>query len=120
MDAKIHGIDRLIGMRRNGKRPELTFVLFADGGRLFSNDVGISPAANIERLDLRPFVGLQVLIQADSYSPGLLRLFERMHEFAAIVTLSVITWLPDDLGLVWDRGDDRPRAFGQPREEAAS
>lgn len=120
MTTKIHGIDQLIALRRDGMRPELVFVMFVDGGRLISGDVGIGPAANIERLDLRPFVGLQVLILADTYTPALRRLFERMHEFAASVVLSVKEWLPNDLGLVWGRGEQKPRPFGRPCAEAAA
>lgn len=120
MDTKIHGIDRLIAMRRAGKRPELVFIMFVDGCRLFSCDVGVSPAANVERLDLRPFVGLDVLLLADRYSVSAFRLFERLHEFAATVVLSVVAWLPDDMGLFWARDAAEPRPFGQVREEVSA
>lgn len=116
--TKIHGIERLIAMRNRGEHPAMVFIAFAHGGRLSSHDYGISPAANIARLDLRPFVGLDVFVLADGYTPHLIELFIRLQDYASAVTYSVTAWLPDDLGVTWVRGHGPARKLGEPPETA--
>lgn len=119
MDAtKIHGIERLIAQRNCGEHPAMVFIAFAHGGWLSSRDYGISPAANINRLDLRPFVGLDVFVIAETYSHALAHLFTRLQDYASAVTYSVTAWLPDDLGVTWVRGHGSARKLGEPPETA--
>lgn len=112
MTNQIANIETLVSLRLAGKRPPLQFVMFGDGGRLFGCEVGIPADANVDRLDLRPFNDLDLMIIAETYSPSLMRLCERLNEYAATTTLSVLSWLPDDLGLVWAKGTTQPRPFG--------
>jgi len=115
----VTGINRLIELRSRGLKPELVFIMFIDGGHLSDGDVGISPAANIERLDLRPFIGLRVLVMADTWSSGLARLFERLQEFASEIVVTVQSWLPDDLGIAWRRSDGARGMLGEALKGAA-
>lgn len=108
----IANIDALIKLRLQGQRPALQFVFFGDGGHLHGCETGIDDHADIERLDLRPFVELDVMVIAEHYTPSLMRLYERLNDFAATTTLSIIDWLPDDLGLVWQKGCSQARPFG--------
>lgn len=102
----------LVELRLRGQRPALQYVWFGGGGRLRGCEVGIEDGANIERLDLRPFVELNVLVIAQRYSPKCMRLCERLNEYAETTTLSIIDWLPDDLGVVWTKGHVEPRQLG--------
>ena len=108
----ITNIDPLIQFRLQGRRPTLQFVFFGGGGRLRGCEVGINDTAPIERLDLRPFIALDVLVIAERYSGALVRLCQRMNEYATTTTLSVIDWLPEDLGFVWHKGCTQAREFG--------
>lgn len=108
----IANIDALIRIRLQGQRPALQTIWFGGGGRLHGCEVGINANSNLERLDLRVFVDLDLMVIAEHYSPALMRLCERLNEYAATTTLSVIAWLPDDLGLVWTKGSPNAREFG--------
>ena len=63
--------------------------------------------APMERLDLRPLVGLRVIVLAPSYTRPLLRLLNRLKDYALSVDCFVLDWLPDDLGMRWERGQDQ-------------
>lgn len=108
----IANIDALIRLRLQGQRPALQFVWFGGGGRLRGCEVGIDDGANIGRLDLRPFVALNVQVIAQRYSPECMQLCERLNEFAETTALSIIDWLPDDVGFVWSKGRNKARQFG--------
>lgn len=112
MTNQIANIEMLVSLRLAGKRPALQFVFWNTGCRLSGCEAGILEDADVERLDLRPFVDLDVLVIADRYSPALVRFCERLNEYAATTSLTVLAWLPDDLGLVWEKGAIQPRPFG--------
>lgn len=109
---EIVNIQSLIQLRIEGLRPPIQFVFFGDGGRLRGCEVGVNYKAPIERLDLRPFIALDVLVIAKHYSGAVVGLCQRMSDYATTTSLSVIDWLPDDLGLVWHKGCGQPREFG--------
>lgn len=116
----IVGIDRIAKARLNGEAPALVFLIVSEGCRLSAGDVAILPTANVERVDLRPLVGLRVVVLAEVYTPWLVRLFARLQEYAADVTLVVRDWLPEDIGLRFVRGQGPARPFGDgPVREAA-
>ena len=58
----------------------------------------------MERLDLRPLVGLRVIVLAPTYTRPLLRLLNRLKDYALSVDCFVLDWLPDNLGMRWERG----------------
>lgn len=67
-------------------------------------EISIPLAAAIERIDLRPLVGLRVIVVADAYGRPLLRFLERLKGYAVAIECFVLDWLPDDLGMCWERG----------------
>ena len=67
-------------------------------------EVVVQPDTPMERLDLRPLVGLRVCVLAATHNRALLRLCARIKEFAAGLDVFVLDWLPDCLGMRWDRG----------------
>jgi hypothetical protein len=67
-----------------------------------SKEIALSLNANIERLDLRPLVGLSVFVHAYSYSDKLVRLYERIKEHAAFAMVVIVDF-GDDLGWKWHR-----------------
>lgn len=108
----IVGIDRIAKARLNGAAPSIVFLVVSSGCRLASGDIAILPTANVERVDLRPLVGLRVIVLAESYTPWLMRLFARLQEYAGDVTIVVRDWLPEDIGLRFVRGQGAARPFG--------
>lgn len=80
-------------------------------------EISIPPAAAIERIDLRPLVGLRVIVVAPTYNPHLLRLLARLKEYAIAIECFVINWMPDDLGIRWERGQEAEwLAIGESKE----
>lgn len=67
-------------------------------------EVVVAESSPMARLDLRPLVGLKVCVQADRYGLPLMRLCDRLKQYASSLDLFVIEWLPDDLGVRWQRG----------------
>jgi len=69
-----------------------------------SAEVVIAETAPVARLDLRALVGLSVCIQADQYSDALMQLCRRLQTEARSLNVYVLEWLPDGIGMWWDRG----------------
>jgi len=67
-------------------------------------EVTVPAGAPMERLDLRPLVGLRVIVLAPTYTRPLLRLLNRLKDYALSVDCFVLDWLPDNLGMRWERG----------------
>lgn len=68
-------------------------------------EVVLAESSPMGRLDLRPLVGLKVCVQADRYSDALLRLCDRLTEYAKQLDVFVLEWMPGELGFRWDRGE---------------
>lgn len=102
----------LQAMRLAGKRPAgVTWMWLGDYSPTrwdrwhdSSVEIAIPRTAAIERLDLRPLVGLRVIVVADAYDRALLRFLTRLKEYAAAVECFITDWFPDDLGMRWERG----------------
>lgn len=69
-------------------------------------EISIPPAAAIERLDLRPLVGLRVIVVAPTYNRPLLRFLSRLKGYAIAIECFVLDWMPADLGMRWERGQE--------------
>lgn len=83
-------------------------------------EVVIDEKSPMARLDLRPLVGLAVCVQADRYSDPLMALCGRLKEYAQRLDVFVLAWIPDGLGMRWDRGQpDDWIPFGGIDKEAA-
>lgn len=67
-------------------------------------EIAIPRDAAIERLDLRPLVGLRVIVVADTYDRPLLRFLEHLKGYAVAIECFIVDWLPNDLGMRWERG----------------
>ena len=70
-----------------------------------SVEIAILETSPVSRIDLRPLVGLKVCVQADRYSDALLRLCDRLKEYAKQLDVFVLEWMPGELGFRWDRGE---------------
>lgn len=68
-------------------------------------EVVLAESSPMGRLDLRPLVGLKVCVQADRYSDALLRLCDRLKDYARQLDVFVLEWMPGELGFRWDRGE---------------
>lgn len=120
----------LADMRMAGERPAGSAWLYVGdewkpvkwwawrGGMV---EVSVPTNAPMERLDLRPLVGLYVAVLATTYSRPLLRLLNRLKDYAVGVDCFVLDWLPDDLGMRWERGqvEDWIGIGDQHKQEAA-
>lgn len=116
----LNALKPLIEMRLAGQLPPGdVWVLFGNYEQTpwwhwsgVSVEVVIAETAPVTRLDLRALVGLSVCIQADRYSDQLLRLCKRLKEFARSLNVYVLAWLPEHVGMFWDRGQtDDWRSF---------
>ena len=67
-------------------------------------EVTVPAGAPMERLDLRPLVGLRVIVLAPTYTRPLLRLLNRLKDYALSVDCFVLDWLPDNLGCAGSAG----------------
>ena len=77
--------------------------------------------APMERLDLRPLVGLRVIVLAPAYTRPLLRLLNRLKDYALSVDCFVLDWLPDDLGMRWECGQTQDWiGIGDQRQQEAT
>ena len=80
-------------------------------------EISIPPTAAIERLDLRPLVGLRVIVVADTYNRPLLRFLARLKGYAVAVECFILDWMPADLGMRWERGQSEEWVgIGEPKE----
>ncbi len=118
----------LEAMRLSGKRPAgATWLWLGDYAPTrwdrwadSTVEISIPPAAAVERLDLRPLVGLRVIVVADTYSRPLLRFLARLKEYAVAVECFVLDWMPADLGMRWERGQEAEWVgIGEPKEHQA-
>lgn len=116
----------LEAMRLSGKRPAgATWLWLGDYAPTrwdrwadSSVEIAIPRAAAIERIDLRPLVGLRVIVVADTYSRPLLRFLARLKEYAAAVEVFILDWMPNDLGMRWERGQAEDWiGIGEPKEQ---
>ena len=104
----------LAEMRMNGSLPsDRAWILFGDyeQSRWWECDesipeVVIPLTAPFSRMDFRPIVGLHVLVQTKKYTPSLMKLCERIREYAPKVDVFVAEWLLGTIGFRWDRGSD--------------
>lgn len=108
----LNALKPLVEMRMAGHIPPGdVWILFGDYEQVawwqwsgVSAEVAMNERAPIGRLDLRALVGLSVCIQADHYSDQLLRLCKRLKEVAKSLNVYVLAWLPEHVGMFWDRG----------------
>jgi len=108
----LNALKPLVEMRMAGHIPPGdVWILFGDYEQIawwqwsgVSAEVAMNERAPIGRLDLRAVVGLSVCIQADHYSDQLLHLCKRLKEVAKSLNVYVLAWLPDHVGMFWDRG----------------
>lgn len=106
------GLKPLAEMRMAGiVPPGSVWVLFGDYEQAtwwqwsgVSAELALPEDSPVARIDFRPLVGLSVCVQADRYGPQLLKLCERLKEFCRSLTVFVLAWLPDSIGMFWDRG----------------
>lgn len=103
---KIKGMDALLKMRREGNKPALPVWMWIGFEPAKYNGTGIElevprPSRSI---DLRPLIGLDVMMCARTYSPELFDLFEAVKTNARSVILWVEAWDDSlDSMLLWDR-----------------
>lgn len=108
----LNALKPLVEMRMAGHIPPGdVWILFGDYEQVawwqwsgVSAEVAMNERAPIGRLDLRALVGLSVCIQADQYSDQLLRLCKRLKEVVRSLNVYVLAWLPEHVGMFWDRG----------------
>lgn len=126
----LKSMKRLCEMRLDGVVPDMPtwfFVgdeydqpewwRFSDAGP----EVVIDSATPIGRIDLRPIVGLKVCVMAPVWSDRLYAVLERLKQYASRVEVFVVEWLPDTLGIRWERGQsDDWVQIGDPFEKEAA
>lgn len=123
----IQALKPLVDLRMSGTVPSLPAWIFIGeyeqpewwrtGGGV---EVIIDESLPIARLDLRPLVGLKVCVQADRYGLSLMRLCDQLKQYAVSLDVFVLEWLPEALGMRWNRGqsDDWVPFLGLTREAA--
>ena len=67
-----------------------------------AQEIVLGAKVNVDRLDLRPLVGLSIFIHADGYTGRLARLYRRLQEYAAFILVAIIDF-DDELGWKWTR-----------------
>lgn len=108
----LNALKPLVEMRMAGHIPPGdVWILFGDYEQVswwqwsgVSAEVAMNERTPIGRLDLRALVGLSVCIQADRYSDALMQLCHRLQAQVRRLNVYVIEWLPDGIGMWWDRG----------------
>lgn len=101
----MRGIERLIAVRSTGKRPTLAWIwvgaeyakFFLEPGRELQID---APSVSA---DLRPLVGLDVIVMVEACSPALWAMWERLQSYARSATLHINDWRDAASVIVWDR-----------------
>lgn len=110
---EIVGIKRLIEMRENGWRPDLVFVLMTSAAKLTLRDYAIPAGASIQRLDFRPFIGLNVVLMARTAGERPRAAFRKLCEVADSVVMCFTDKLPEgDPGWRFVRGEPGIRRVG--------
>lgn len=82
-------------------------------------EIMINKSCPTARLDLRPLVGLRVILNAQRYDAPLMQLIERLKPYVASMSVFVADWLPDCLGFRWGKGDAEYHPIGEQQMEAA-
>jgi len=108
----LNGLKPLVEMRLAGQIPPGdVWILFGDYEQVawwqwsdVSAEIVMDDRSPIGRLDLRALVGLSVCIQADRYGDALMLLCRRLQALVRSLNVYVIEWLPDGIGMWWDRG----------------
>lgn len=108
----IQALKPLADLRMAGEIPDLPAWIFVGDYvqpkwwqlRGAGVEVVLSEKSPMARLDLRPLVRLNVCVQADRYSDALMRLCDRLREYASQLDVFVVEWMPDEIGFRWDRG----------------
>lgn len=123
--SEIHGLQALLALRKTGRRPaDAILISVTDSAgqaayvtRYTDTEGVVRSSDNIETLDLRPLVGLSVVVCSDVFGPRENRLFVRLQEYANDVILLVASWANEstkEFGLSWQKGGQT-----QPYPEAA-
>lgn len=123
--SDIHGLQALIAMRRAGKKPasDILLTVSDDAGQAkyvttYADTEGVIRSSdNIDTLDLRPLIGLCVVVCCKSFGDRENRLFQRLQQYASDVILLVADWADEsarEFGLRWSRGGEN-----KPYPEAA-
>lgn len=115
MNSKIHGIDALIAIRKSGNRPALSVWIWigfpAEGKKGPAINLTISTPSRLA--DIRPLVGLPVILCATEYSPALMNFFDALKAVCSSVCLWVQAWGDDvDSMIIWDKRNGQ-RALGE-------
>lgn len=111
-------LDHLSRLRQSGVKPSVVWLLVGDYQQIkwWGNpalDVEIVIPECVSRLDLRPVIGCSVIIMAERYTDGLMRLLDDLKGYAMEFSCYVMTWLPDDFCLRWKRGEEISAMFDQ-------
>ena len=113
----VHGLQALLEMRQARRRPADAIMLtltdsegYAQYVTRYTDSEGVIRSSdNIETIDLRPLLGLSVIVCADTFGERENRLFLRLQEYAADVVLYVTEWVRQggkEFGLSWQRGSE--------------
>lgn len=103
----------LADMRLNGVVPAIpVWIFFGDCWEVprwdrmgtSAPEICIETGSPVARLDLRPVVGLKVCVMAEAWSEPLAKLLDRLKQYACAVELFVTSWIPETIGVRWDRG----------------
>ena len=96
------GIERLIAMRQRGKKPETVWINF--DLRYIApkspSEFQILELSYEPTRDLRPFVGLDVILFANNWRSEVGELYERLQQYAKSITVFVVDF-EDDIGFHW-------------------
>jgi hypothetical protein len=114
--SEIHGLAALLDMRKRGRRPAGQILLTVTDSecqaryvtRYTDTEGVIRSSDNIETLDLRPLVGMDVIVCADRFGERENRLFLRLQDYASDVILLVAEWANQstkEFGLSWRNGE---------------
>jgi len=102
------GIDNLIKMRMQGKRPDHVWINFNHQYRPIKHDFewqGMELEYRHTK-DLRPFIGLDVMIHSKKWSASVSELYEELQKYAKWIGVFIDDF-GDDLGWQWDRTKGR-------------
>lgn len=87
--------DDFMKARLAGGCPELVTVWLGDDSPR-ECDVAV-PVGQVKRADVRAFAGLPVFVHAQSYTPALLTLVDRIKQFSSFILVAVLDF-GNDLG----------------------
>ncbi len=101
----IRGMQTLLSLRQAGKRPALVFLDLIDAYRAprYPHELErltLCPEGATRNDDLRPLVGLDVVIMARDWTADLSGLYDRLTQYANEIILLVDSF-GDDVGWSW-------------------